>query len=100
MVPTSHYVWLNQTATFECATNITGYTVTFLIPDAKAAITNDPLPGGGQKSNATIKAIQSANGTNVTCGTMDNSNRHFEVVETSDTVHLFAQGKNCSIIIK
>ena len=49
IVPTTQYVWINQTATFACATNVTGYSLSFSIPagvDDDDTVTD--LPEGGQ----------------------------------------------------
>ena len=68
IVPTTQYVWINQTATFECATNITGYSLSITIP---AGISPDRtevgLPGGGTLATASFMVTPDNNVTSVRC---------------------------------
>ena len=92
-IPTTQYVRIGETATFECATNIAGYTLVFNIPGIMPQLYNGPVPGngptGGQKATATFTATLNTNGTNVTCGALD---AFFNPVGVTDTVYLFIQG--------
>ena len=68
IVPTTQYVWINQTTTFTCATNVTGYTLSFSIPasvDDTPTVTN--LPGGGQLATTSFTVTSDNNGTSVRC---------------------------------
>ena len=64
IVPTTQYVWINQTATFTCTTNCTRYTLSFSIP---AGIAHDTtvtdLPGGGQLATCSFTVTSDSNGT-------------------------------------
>ena len=71
-VPTTQYVWINQTVAFECATNVTGYSLTFsVVPPANAYITLtaliNPLPDGGEHIVYSFLASQITNGTKARC---------------------------------
>ena len=61
-------MWINQTATFTCATNVTGYTLSFSIP---AGIAHDTtvtdLPGGGQLATCSFIVTSDSNGTSARC---------------------------------
>ena len=68
IVPTTQYVWINQTATFTCATNVTGYILSFSIAagiDKNDAVTD--LPGGGQLATASFTVTSENNGAIVRC---------------------------------
>ena len=68
IVPTTQYVWINQTATFTCTTNVTGYTLSFSIPagvDDDDTVTD--LPGGGQLATCSFTVTSDSNGTSVRC---------------------------------
>ena len=82
-------MWINQTATFTCATNVTGYTLNFDIPNVDQDVTRDSLPGGGQRATATFTATLDTNGTNVTCGALDG----FTLVASTTAVQVFVQSK-------
>ena len=82
-------MWINQTATFTCATNVAGYAVNFDIPGAVEQISSSPLPGGGQKTTATFTATLDTNGTNVTYGAVDD----FIVLNTTEVVQVYIQGQ-------
>ena len=91
IVPTTQYVFIGQTATFECATNngtlilsITGVPITI----------SDPvdLPGGGQLRMATFTVTAANNGSaEVTCLVQPQGSVSFI---PSATVTAYAQG-NC-----
>ena len=69
--PETQYVYLNHNVTFECATNLTGYTLSFnhifsgefITPTSKQ--TN--LPDGGIKITTTFIVTGGNNGTSVRC---------------------------------
>ena len=69
IVPTTQYVWINQTATFTCATNVTGYTLSFSIPAGIAHVTTTvtDLPGGGQRVTCSVTVTSDNNGTSARC---------------------------------
>ena len=72
IVPTTQYVWINQTVTFTCATNITGYSLTIShfgpnhIP-LYISIHSILLPEGGKYIAGSFIASQMVNGTGVIC---------------------------------
>ena len=64
IVPTTQYVWINQTATFTCATNVTGYILFFSIPASVDHIpTVTDLPGGGLLATTSFIVTSDNNGT-------------------------------------
>ena len=82
----TQYVYVNDTVTFECSTNLTGYTLSFFY-GADVMPTETDLPNGGKKTIFT--AIITANGTNIFClarmGIMTN---------ISEVAYLYIQGIN------
>ena len=93
IVPETQYVYLNHNVTFECATNLTGYSLSFnhifgggsITPTSKQ--TN--LPNGGIKVTTTFIVTSANNGTGVRF--------HAENVDTniliySSKVYAYAQG--------
>ena len=76
--------------TFECATNLTGYTLTFsyggsIAPKLKQA----NLPDGGVKVSTTFIVTHSLNGTTVRCHADDDTN---SLISTSK-VYAYGQGQ-------
>ena len=68
IVPTTQYVWINQTATFTCATNVTGYELSFSIPAGIAHVTTvTDLPEGGRLATASFTVTSDNNSTRVRC---------------------------------
>ena len=68
IVPTTQYVWINQTATFTCATNVTGYELSFSVSGGVADVpTLMDLPGGGQLVTTSFTVTSDNNGTSVRC---------------------------------
>ena len=71
VVPTTQNVWINETATFKCATNISKYSLKLSIPfsiqhmHANTSVVH--LPGGGQLATVNIILLEMYNGTNCTC---------------------------------
>ena len=94
IVPATQYVWINQTATFTCATNVTGYELIFNIPGVDEQESNTLLPGGGQTTTAIFTATLYTNGTNVTCGAL----MEFTLVDTTEVVQILVQGIYKNII--
>ena len=88
IVPTTQYIWINQTATFTCATNVTGYQLSFTIPAGVYDTTTvTDLPGGGQLATSSFTVTSDNNGTSLRC-TADNG-----TIFTSTTlVYAYAQG--------
>ena len=92
IVPTTQYVWLNQTATFECATNVTGYTLTLSIPAGVplpnyTASTTD-LSGGGKIAVVSFTVTSDNNGTSIRCIADDG----FNIPLYTTLVYAYAQG--------
>ena len=81
----TQYVYLNDTVTFECATNMTGYTITFLY-ETDLMATEINLPNGGKKT--TFTAVSAINGTNIVC-----FSRMGSITNVSDVAYLYIQGK-------
>ena len=92
IVPTTQYVWINQTATFTCAHD-SEQTIFLDIPGVSEDTDIDSLPGGGQRATATFTATLDTNGTNVTCGAIVGS-----IIEYTDVVQVFVQGIDHTLI--
>ena len=69
IVPETQYVYLNHNVTFECATNLTGYTLTFEYAGGTVDFTlkQTNLPDGGIKITTTFIVTSGNNGTSVRC---------------------------------
>ena len=63
IVPKTQYVYFNHNVTFECATNLTGYSLEFTSVKFKQA----DLPSGGRKVSTTFIVDNFNNGTGVRC---------------------------------
>ena len=84
-MPETQYVYLNDSVTFECATNLTGYTCFFFYgTDVKEVETN--LPNGGKKTIFT--ATSQVNGTYIFCVARKGS-----VTNSTDLAYIYIQGK-------
>ena len=82
--------------TFECATNLTGYTLTFSYGGAVDETLNETnLPDGGKKVTITFIVTHSLNGTSVRCHADDDMN---PLISTSK-VYAYAQGLYIDILI-
>ena len=79
--------------TFECATNLTGYTLTFSYGGSIAVIVEETnLPDGGIKVSTTFTVTNSLNGISVRCHADDDMN---PLVSTrTSKVYAYAQGLN------
>ena len=96
IVPETQYVYLNCSVTFECATNLTGYTLTFSYGVAVDETFNPiDLPDGGKKVTTTFIVTHSLNGTSVRCHADDDDN---SFISTSK-VYAYAQGLYIDILI-
>ena len=61
--------------TFECATNLTGYTLSFAYGGSVDLILKETdLPGGGKSITTTFTVMYAINGTSVRCIADDNIN--------------------------
>ena len=71
IVPETQYVYLNHNVTFDCATNLTGYTLSFNYIFGDGSITptlkKSNLPDGGIKVSTTFIVTNTLNGTRVGC---------------------------------
>ena len=89
IVPETQYVYVNDTVTFECATNLTGYILVILTrgvpPSFQASVT---LPNGGMMILVNLTATNESNGTDVTCLALSNGGN------ANETAYLYVQG-NC-----
>ena len=94
IVPETQYVYLNHNVTFECAINLTGYTLTFSYGGAvDATVKKINLPDGGVKVLTTFIVTHSLNGTSVRCHADDDTN---PLISTSK-VYAYTQGLNINI---
>ena len=88
IVPTTQYVWINQTATFTCATNVTGYSLIFSVSGGVADVpTLMDLPGGGQLATTSFTVTSDNNGTSARC-LADNG----DLLTSATPVYAYAQG--------
>ena len=89
IVPTTQYVWINQTATFTCATNVTGYILSFSIPAGIAHVTTTvtDLLEGGQLAISSFTVTSDNNGTSFRCAA-DNG----DLLTSTTPVFAYAQG--------
>ena len=90
IVPETQYVHLNDNVTFECATNLTGYTLTFSYSGSiDTTLKQTNLPDGGIKITTTFIVTSGNNGTGVSC--IARLNNVFKGI--SDLSYVYAQGK-------
>ena len=93
VVPVSQYAYVNDTVTFDCATNMTGYSlsynyVTVSGVSLSASATTLDIPGGGKRIIANITAESQLNGTRVTCSAINNA----MIVAISKPAYIYVQG--------
>ena len=75
IVPETQYVYLNHNVTFDCATNLIGYTLTFSYSGSVVVkVKQVNLPDGGIKVSTTFTVTSTNNGTSVRCIADDNVN--------------------------
>ena len=90
IVPETQYVYLNHNVTFECATNLTGYTLTFVYGgSADEILKQTNLPDGSIKVTTTFIVTTTNNGTSVSC--IARLNSVFKGI--SDLSYVYVQGK-------
>ena len=88
IVPETQYVYLNHNVTFECAINLTGYTLSFSYAgsiDVVLEYTN--LLDGGTKVTITFIVTSELNGTDVRCIADDGNIPFF-----TSLAYVYAQG--------
>ena len=82
----TQYVYLNDTVTFECATNMTGYTINFIY--GNNVLPNETTLPNNRGKRTMFTATSNINGTDILCiasiGIM--------TLETTDLVYLYIQG--------
>ena len=66
ILPVTQYVYVNDTVTFECATNLTGY-ILFFESNAPVTESLEILPNGGRIISFNLIATIQVNGTSATC---------------------------------
>ena len=90
IVPETQYVYLNHNVTFECATNLTGYTLTFSY-DKSVDVTfkQTNLPNGGVKITTTFTVTSTNNGTRIGCIADDSVNTPM----ATSFAYAYAQGQ-------
>ena len=84
IVPVTQYVYINDTVTFECATNTSGYTISFFY-GTDVMETETDLPNGGKRTILT--ATSEVNGTNIVCAA-----RMGIMINTSEVAYIYIQG--------
>ena len=91
IVPVTQYVYVNDTVTFECATNLNKKILYFEIAgENPLSQTSLALPNGGMMISFNLTATKALNGTDVTCYTFSGN--------ATDTAYLYIQGKLVNII--
>ena len=95
VVPVSQYAYVNDTVTFDCATNLTGYSLSFNYvtgPGVSLSASQATLdiPGGGERIIANITATSQLNGTIVTCSAINLLN--VMIVAISNPAYIYVQG--------
>lgn len=87
-MPVSQYAYVNDTVTFDCATNLTGYILLFNY-DAEVSVSASLTKlNGGKKIIASIMATSQLNGTVVTCRAVSQDN----VATMSKPTYIYVQG--------
>ena len=95
IVPETQYVYLNHNVTFECATNLTGYTLTFSYSGAvDATVKQTNLPDGGVKVSTTFIVTHSLNGISLRCHADDDIN----ILISTSKVYAYTQGLNIACL--
>ena len=90
IVPETQYVYINHNVTFECVTNLTGYSLSFDYSETvDYTLKQTNLPGGGIKITTTFIVTSGNNGTSVSC--IARLNNVFEGI--SDLSYVYGQGK-------
>ena len=89
----SQYAYVNNTVTFNCATNMTGHVLSYNYVTGpgvslSASLTTLDIPGGGERIIANITATTQLNGTNVTCSA---DNQH-DVIISKPAAYIYVQG--------
>ena len=88
-VPVTQYVYINDTVTFECASETSIYFIAGgLIQHSQSSVT---LPNGGMMISINLTATKDSNETNVTCYTVSGN--------ATKTAYLYVQGNNQHIFI-
>ena len=63
----TQYVYLNDTVKFECATNLTNYSLFLIIKGSECLVLHETLPNAGMMISCSLTASSEANGTHVFC---------------------------------
>ena len=85
VVPETQYVYLNDTVTFECATNLTGYIINFIYGSNDVLSDETTLPNGGKRT--TFTATSNINGTDILCIATMNT-----MINLTGLAYLYIQG--------
>ena len=67
IVPTTQYVWINQAATFTCATNVTEYQLSFNVPAGISYHVAKTVDQDGIKVTVSFAVTSANNGSGVRC---------------------------------
>ena len=81
----TQYVYLNDTVTFECATNMTGYTINFIY--GNNVLPNETTLPNNRGKRTTFTATSSINGTDIFCSAHMNTMTNF-----TGLAYLYIQG--------
>ena len=83
-------MWINQTATFECATNVSKYTISFSLPPGISYHTERIDAAYGIKVVASFTVTSYNNGTSVRCVAYDG----IDVPLFTKPEYAYAQGRH------
>ena len=87
IVPKTQYVYINDTVTFECATNETGYSIYIFFGGVPPSLLiSETLPNGVRMISFNLTATNASNGTDVTCKAFSNDGN------ATETAYLYVQG--------
>ena len=86
IVPVTQYAYVNDNVTFECSTNLTGYTLSFFY-GTNVMPTETDLPNGGKRT--TFTATSEVNGTDIVCAA-----RMGIMINATEAAYVYIQGIN------
>ena len=92
IVPETQYVYVNDTVTFECATNVTGFSLFFVTYPS----VNDSVSTSNGMASLILTATSEVNGTNVTCHATSRL-----TTRVTEPAYLYVQGQytKCNCLI-
>ena len=81
----TQYVYLNDTVSFECATNMAGYTINFIY--GNNVLPNETTLPNNRGKRTTFTATSNINGTDIFCSARMNTMTYF-----TGLAYLYIQG--------